>query len=417
MIIYFIFLTIVIHKYVTVPTENILIIDGKYKVRDFDYYMIIIKSYFDGDINTIYDKKSQIIALNNFFGLETDVAMPLGISPTALFIWLPFALIFELNRSLSYTVWVSFSILAFTIALTKSFRYALYKNKMMIPWLLIRLLLFIFSITMIACVILGQTTLMACAFLMFLIIEIFKAKDEKRFLRPWVVYPIVFFLSIKLPYIILGIGMLIVFGYMFESFISILVIAATFVLIGIWRGIPLYQDWFQQLAVFSSSIFPDHYPIESILDTIINFRSAFSIFFGSDITIAVSKSFIIIGVILIFFISFVRSMYPLSLQKITSKTTPQQITVLLFAIFLLFMPYFGAYEDLLMIVLYIISALSIARHKSSTIYNVFIAICLCFVLNYRLFPHQKLVLIFWGMKFAVFGSLFINLKGEKYLRI
>jgi hypothetical protein len=416
-LVYFILINIAVYKYIALPTETMLIADNRYKARDFDYHMIVINSYLHGEIDTIYDQKSQQIALSNFFKIKTPVAWLLGISPTALVIWLPFALLFQIKKLLSYTIWVALSLTAFTIAIDKSLKYVASKSKVMVPWLMVRFLFFIISFAMIACLVLGQTTVMACALLMLLILEIYKAKDERRFLRPWVVYPLVFFLTIKIPYIVLALGMLFVFGYFYELLFSVLFILGISALIGIWKGFVLYKEWFQQLAIYSSSVFPDHYSAHHILDTIINFRSAFSMYLGSDTSNYISKLFLLIGLLFIFSISFVRYLYPSFLQNLTSKMKPPQISVLLVGLFLLFMPYLGEYEDLLIIVLYVISAVSIEKYPDSIIFNILSAFCLCFVLNFKIFHPTNFLWIFWLMKVFVFGSLYINLKGKMGLGI
>ncbi len=216
----FICLCIVIHLTVSrKAVEMISYNNGSYTIGDFIYHILVIKSFWFGEIPSIYQHKSQLAAMANFFQIQPNAVMPIGVTPTVLVLWFPFAFLARFDLPLAQTLWVSSSLAVLIFALLKTYLFLCAYKRSLLPIYFIVLCIFVSSFTTVAAILLGQTGILASGLLILLVIEINQANNAGRPLRRMLVYAMIFLLPIKIPYLVAGIGLLFIFGFILLALI------------------------------------------------------------------------------------------------------------------------------------------------------------------------------------------------------
>ena len=409
----FLVLCIAVHFVVTIsfkgtPTSN----RQELSINDFDYKLRIVKSFWFGEIQTIYKPEAQIAAIENAYGVIVTEAMPFADTPTLLLLLLPFSIVAEFNFAIAYTLWMSISLVILFLALEKT-QASFTDKKRILPLYLIVVCVFTFSFSMIHAIRMGQSSLLGSGLLILLALETIDAKNSRRLLRRGPVYVAIVVLSVKIHYLIPGLGILLFFGYFHETVVSTLIVASTIVLLGFWKGFALLFDWLNQVVLFSgTTALPSYYVSAFDLHTLITLRSACSQFTNSTFIVAISYFILVIGGSAILFLSLWKSLHTSSFPQSATSITPQRSATILFGLLLLFMPYLGGYEDLLLLVPYVfLFATAEDRARITNIDNklVLAIFCTCLVLNYNLFPPPQTILLFWLMKVSVISCLYLLL--------
>ncbi len=336
----------------------------------------------------------------NFFQIQPNAVMPIGVTPTVLVLWFPFAFLARFDLPLAQTLWVSSSLAVLIFALLKTYLFLCAYKRSLLPIYFIVLCIFVSSFTTVAAILLGQTGILASGLLILLVIEINQANNAGRPLRRMLVYAMIFLLTIKIPYLVAGIGLLFIFGFIYESIVSGTLMVIALLLLSTWLDFDMIIDWFDQLAIYLASEIPGYYASSIYFPFQITFRSAFSSFIGNSLAVTISQIVLFIACLTIFAISFLRYLNQSSSVKVYKKVTSHQLAVTLLAILLLFLPYLVMTEELLLIVPFIILLLEIGHLKIYYL-NIIIFIFLTVILNRNLLPDSKPVWPFWLIKLAV----------------
>lgn len=412
----FLGLCVAVHYMVTISflgtsTSNI----QGLSLNDYDYKLRIVKSFWFGEIQTIYKPEAQIAAIGNAYGVILTEAMPFADTPMILLLLLPFSLVAEFNFAIAYALWMSISLVILFLALEKT--QALFADqKKILPLYLIVVCVFTFSFSMIHAIQMGQSSLLGSGLLILLALETIDAKDSRRLLRRCPVYAAIVLLSVKIHYLILGLGILLFFGYFHEAVVSTLIVVSTIVLLGFWKGFALLFDWLNQVVLFSgTTALPSYYVSAFSLHTLITLRSACSQFTNSPFVVAISYFILVTGGSAILFVSLWKSLHKSSFPQSATSITPQRSATILFGLLLLFLPYLGGYEDLLLLVPYVF--LFVTSEDRTRITNidkklVLAIFCTGLVLNYNLFPPPQINLLFWLMKAFAIACLFLLLSNR-----
>jgi|RifCSP13_1_1023834.scaffolds.fasta_scaffold37702_1 hypothetical protein len=412
-ILLFLVLCIAVHIVVTITFKGTPTSDGQgLSLNDYDYKLRIVKSFWFGEIQTIYKPEAQIAAIENAYGIKVTEAMPLADTPTLLLLLLPFSIVAEFNFAIAYTLWMSISLVILFLALEKT-QASFADKKRIFPFYLIVVCVFTFSFSMIHAIRMGQSSLLGAGLLILLALETIDAKDSRRLLRRCPVYMMIVLLSVKIHYLIPALGILLFYGYFHEAVVSTLIVASTIVLLGFWKGFALLSDWINQVGFFSgTTALPSYYVSAFSLHTLITLRSAFSQFTNSPIVGSISYFIIVTGGSAILFVSLWKSLHSSSCPQPATSITPQRSVTILFGLLLLFLPYLGGYEDLLLLVPYVFlfatagDRASIPSLDKKLVLAVF---CTGLVLNYNLFPPPQIILLFWLMKALALACLFLLL--------
>ena len=381
-------------------------------LNDFDYKLRIVKSFWFGEIPSIYKPEAQIAAIEKAYGVKVTQAMPLADTPTLLLLLLPFSIVAEFNFSIAYTLWMSISLVILFLALEKT-QASFTDKKRILPLYLIVVCVFTFSFSMIHAIRMGQSSLLASGLLILLALETIDARNSRRLLRRCPVYVAIILLSVKIHYLILGLGILLFFEFYHEALVSTLIVASTICLLGFWKGFSLLFDWLNQVVLFSgTTALPSYYGSAFSLHTLITLRSACSQFTNSPFVVAISFSILATGGSAILFVTLWKSLHKSSFPKSATILTPQRSVTILFGLLLLFLPYLGGYEDLLLLVPYLFLFLTAEDRARITYIDkklVLAIFCTGLVLNYNLFPPPQIILLFWLMKVFAITCLFLLL--------
>ena len=368
------------------------------EIQDFAYNIIMVKTFWFGEKGNIYDLSFQQQALSAHVGSRVETVMPLGNTPVAMIVWFPFAYAARFNMALAYTLWSAFSIGILFIALWRVGRDVIEEKELkLLPVTLF--LLTLFSHITFSAVILGQTSVLATGLLVYLFFIVYQAvyrsKSNINFLIPIIIVMI----GIKPTYFALGIGLLIIFRMWREAFYSSILVMVILVSLTPMLTIKWLPQYLNQLGVFSQTTIPDAYAWAFAPQTMTIFRSAFRDMIGDRLasltsTIVACSAFI--GVLGFSLLAKIHGKPPHRLFSL--GVTEGQLFVFLVSSYLLFSPYVGGYEDLLLVCIFV-TVLLVGNPPSLTNYKSLILIfLLLFLLFHKFFQYEKVLWLVWVSK-------------------
>jgi len=404
---FFASLCVLIHFIVT---SSIIQYEGDkttyFKIQDFHYYIVIIKSFWFHEIVSIYNPNSQLMAIDSYFGIEMNHAMPLGISPTALLIMLPFSFIARFSFPLANTLWVSSFLTIYAIAVLKTYSFIQSYERNALPLFIVVFSVFFFSFRTVTVIFLGQTSLLASALLLLLLLEMVLASKEGRSLRRWIIYPVIFVLSMKMHYLVLGMGILLIGGYIYELLVSSVIVGISVGFLIAYTGLGLITGFMDQISLFSAPESPAYFDFSDVFHTFVTFRSAFAPIIGGSLSLKISLFVLLFGCMAVFYISVFRSGGTGEERKNFERVAAPQLMIALFAMLFLFMPYIGGYEDVLLCVPFAAVCL-IQDHMQGKNGWIFALIPFLFiVLNQSILLSSDYLWINWCVKGFIFIALF-----------
>ncbi len=350
---------------------------------DIAYHLLMAKAFWFDQIVDIYQLDAQLAVLSNFSGRPIHAAMPIGASPVAFLLWYPFAILSSFDLSLGYSSWVAFSAVVFVLAVWQIFIAQNDSPGSSRGEYGVGLLLVLCSYICVQALLLGQTSLVACAIFVFVVAH------GKRLPGGSINWPLVLcliVLSVKPTYFVIGLATYLCCGLKRESAIGTLVVL---VIVGIFAqvyGLHWLTGYFHSLNIYSQPEVIPEYRGSIVPETMILFRTAF----GSIMPEAQASH---VG-LFIWLASTV-------LIIVLAPKFPERILccALLIGSFLLFAPYVGAYEDLLLIVL----IASIKPWRERTLASqvgliVFLAFIFLIFNREVMFGRNLSPLLLWGFK-------------------
>ena len=414
----FFLISLPVHFFITLSLpmkSSITIKNGTHKISDFCYWILVVKSFWIGDIKSIYTLESNLRAMSSFFGQEIKGAMPIGVSPTALLIWLPFSYIAIYSLPLANTAWVSFSLTVFSISIFLARRTLHSLNPYFSNIFLFVTFLFIFSFAFQECIFKGNISVLASGILILLILTLYLQKNSTPTLNFLLISFYIIILSIKTTYLVIALILLFIFGYILEFILSFSIIIFLFILINIFLGTGLIREWLEVLSVFFRESMPGYYASSLDMTTFVTFRSAFTMYLGHFTTMIVSQLFLFAGCVWILCISATRHILPL--QRIGQRIFPAKVnepflSVFLFSMILLFLPYINGTEDVLIIVCFFITLLFSSKENFRKYFFYIALMCTYPILNHNAMHLLKLTWLFWSIKTALFVNLLMILKNN-----
>lgn len=393
------------HVFISEGKVFVDISKGYLVIQDYAYHIILVKAFWFDGFGNIYDLCFQQRALSAYVGSQIKMVMPLGITPMALVIWLPFAYVARFSMPLSYTLWIAFSVGVLFAALWSVYQNVLQrKNRPILPITLC--LVTIFSAPAYTALYLGQTSILATGLLVYLIHVVHKADNELRTVYGLLIPLLIFALGMKPPYIALGLGLLIICR-MWRQTLHSVAIALVF-LVGItplltWEWVPSYL---QLLQMYGLGEIPDLYAWSIMPETMNIFRSAFRGFIGDNVAGLISNLVtysVYIGVVGFSMLCRIRSKSGDQLSRLTGRE--DQLFVLLVASYLLFAPYAGSYEDMLFLsvfvtLLHVDDTLPLTSYKRAPL-----PFFLFVILFHRDLPLDTPFWLYWILKAAILGYM------------
>ena len=389
-----ILLTLCFHHFVSKKMEFVTYSNGNLEIQDYAYHIIIVKKFWFDGFGNIYKLAFQQQALSAHFGSQVYTVMPLGITPIALVVWLPFAYAARFSIALSYTLWITFS-LGILITAFWNIVPNFYRNKNLPILPVVLSLITLFSAATFRALQLGQTSVLAAGLLIYL----FCFAHRSKFGNLLIVSLLIFILGIKPPYIALGLGLLIIYGMWKETLYSITIVLVFILGITPLLTIEWIPTYFYLLQIHCSGTIPGFYAWSINPETMNIFRSAFRNIIGDNISSIISN--------VVIYSVYIGIVGPTILTRIRGKTTCKltslkltkgQLFVLLVASYLLFAPYAGAYEDVLFLPVFF-TVLKVGNTPNLTNYKSLALIFALFaILLQSYFPPDKPLWLFWILK-------------------
>src|SRR3990172_1247240 len=270
---------------------------------------------------------------------------------------------------------------------------------------------FLFSFRTVTVIFLGQTSLLASALLLLLLLEMALASKEGRSLRRWIIYPVIFVLSMKMHYLVLGMGILLIGGYIYELLASSVIVGFSIGFLILYTGLALITGFMEQISLFSAHELPAYYDFTDVFHTFFTFRSAFAPIIGGSLSLKISLIVLLFGCMSIFCISVFQSGGMGKNKKNFQKVTTLQMIIAFFALLLLFLPYIGGDEDVLLCIPFAAVCLS-PVHMQRKYGKIFVIIPFLFiVLNQSIMLSSDHLWLYWGMKAFILIYLFFFQKG------
>ena len=395
------------HRIISKKIEFVTYSNGNLRIQDYAYHIILVNSFWFDSFGNIYKPYFQQQALSAYVGSEIHAVMPLGITPIALLVWLPFAYVARFSMALSYTLWMTISIVTLINALW-SFGRLFFQNRKSSILSITLSLITLFSATTFFAIILGQTSVLAAGLLIYLICLLCKKANEPISYNFLIFSLLVFILGMKPTYIILCLGLLIIYGMWREALYSILIVFVF--LIGITPLLTLgwVPSYLNLLRMYSHGEFPAFYASAIVPETMNIFRSAFRNILSDNIAGLISNFVTYSVYICVVGLSLLSKIKKKPMDQLFfSRMTREQLVVLFIASYLLFAPYAGGYEDILFLPVFITVSLygttpPLTNYKSLTL------TCILFViLLHNIFPPDKPLWLFWILKTIILGSMVI----------
>ncbi len=375
--------------------------DGVFRITDFIYHMSIVEGFWSGEIRSIYQPDAQRAVMTHLAGSNIEDVMPVGLTPTILVIWLPLSFVARVSMQLANTIWLAASLAVVLFSWWRAGAVLSKHRRELLPTFLAAVGVFFLSFTMLAGVFLAQTSLIAAGVLTLLALELVSAVDSGRPLHRVTVYALVFLLSIKTTYFFIAVLLLFVFGFWREALVSVLLVVLTAIALALWFGLDLITAFLEQLALYSSEKLPQNYASSIALETTNTLRSAYAQILGTRLLLVLSQFILAIGCGAVAFVRFGKRCFPSGLLRPVNRVTVPQLAVAVLAMFLLFLPYLGAYEELLLVVAFVITFAAGKSRFFAPGKMVLVLLGLAVILNHNFLPADKPLWLVWLIKAAI----------------
>ncbi len=297
-----------------------LVDKSNYRIQDFAYYLELTKYWWRNPGN-IYQLDYQIQVYSHLFGVVIDRPMPVMWSPTTLVVFSPFVLLDYINVEIAHVVWVALSIVVTLYALSH------FKEK----YAPIFSTLFLTPIALNSAIF-GQISILACGIYCLFICGFFKNKNFWQLLslcilaiKPTFLAPAFVILLARRQFAVLATFTLLLIGW--------------FIYAEVRSGLGLITSYVDVLSMFSNEVIKAPYNLSFDPDINVNSLMFLKPFLGWNISYSIS--------VLSFFVSQLLAVALAIFSK--SVIRPQQAFFVSMSSYLLFSPYLGWYEELLLI--------------------------------------------------------------------
>lgn len=369
---------------------------GNIQVSDFVYYVIFARAFWFENLSDLYSSSAYLQVLPTIVGNAIPVPMPLGISPIALVLLFPFAMLSYLSFEIAQAAWVAFSLQLLGYQSLLVFRRLSDQGTVLKVLIGIAACIFVGSTTMVVAISHGQTSIFATGALLFIFLNCFGLNPsinstamacEKSFWGQHNYLTIFAFiaLAVKPQYFAIALCMLLLSGNRRTAFLGATLAATLTILVSLKLNISWIHDYMSGMSVFSSGDIPKNYR-HAFAPTSMNlFSSAFTPYLGQRLCMTVSNVVSTITFVSIIAIASLPTFFERLFPRLTTLCENSRGVVVCLGAYLLFMPYAGSYEDLLLWLLLSITLIS----QTSTTFQ-FKNLSTLILLLYLLLNHTRL---------------------------
>ncbi len=377
-------LAVFFHHTITPRMGFIHLSHDTFGLQDYAYHIILTEHLLVKRQVNIYDPDTQMKVLSSYMNSAINVAMPVGATPVAFFLWIPFAIISHYQLSLSYTVWMMVSFLILAVSLWKIFRWQFSSGEPQYAPLLFIFLSF-FSVVGFVTIILGQTSILAAGLISLLIYYLHNNRTSDDYKQRVLISVLAVFVALKPNYMIIGFGLLLIYKKGWEFILALgilllLLLAMTPLLTIDWPG-----SYLKSVQMYLSGNFPAFYGWSVASETMSTFAGTFGSTFGRRNANCISLFILVLSWLWIAW-----SILRFSVPGLSGFTLNQlQCLILLIAGCLLFSTHSGAYEDLLLTPVFVAVGLSGRAPRLKSRGSIFICFCLVFIMSFYVFSQTE----------------------------
>ncbi len=364
------------------------------QIFDFAYYVSMISLFWSRPSVDIYSFSDNQLMLQQLFDFVPATVMPFGISPSSVLILAPWAGLARWSLDFSFLMWLGLSCAALATAILIVIDTWPRQFLRDIPAITL-LVVVLASDSFLGALLRGQTSALALAGLLYLTYSCFSGGTKPS---GWIRDAgILALLSIKLPYFIIASLTLLIFRR-HRAALTGTAIAACAVAFALALSPPgTFRHFIGTLSLFSSQQIPPHYAGAFSFSEISTLATALpdSLSRALRATLSLVLAAVCLGAVVI--------------RKFKATPIGPSEIILIVGSYLLFSPYVGAYEDILLL----LPALFIFRERDRT-WNIKVIVTLILSAIYLNRGILDLGTLQWTMcpvKFAIFACLLLVARG------
>ena len=388
------------------------------QISDFAYYLAFVREFWFGGLTSIYSLDAYLQVLPQFLVKGSEpLPMPLAVTPVVLFLWAPFSCLSFLSFELAQAAWVAVSLQLFFSQLFWIGAEVLQRKVQERVFFYLLLLPVVFSFTFVSTIVLGQTSIFAAGALMYFARRYLAAENTERDRIEARSVLLLVCLAIKPHYFALALGLVLLSGRWRVLCLGVALSVLTVLLLSLRLEALWYTDYLGNMRIFASGAIPKIYLHAFAPESMNLFVPAFSPLLGTRpcILLANTVLFLIFGMVFAyaFFWTWAskRSSSPFGFYRALSGV------LLLLGAYLLFAPYAGTYEDLLLSSAVFMLLVQGGGARQSIRGGVILSFLLSVLLNHNLFPDSLPLFLFWLLKLLFFCYLLSEIfQRSVYLR-
>jgi len=365
-------------------------------VSDFIQHVGSVRGFWRGEVKNIYDIFELQKYWSGIVGGPVSFFPPIGFTPVGVYLLVPFSYLFQVNNALAQALWFGIGLTLFLCVIWKARSYV---DSLALLYLLTGILFcsYQFGVTFL----LGQSSLLALSLLAYLLHSSIGQRSSAVTIAQALALAL---LAMKPQYYFLGAVILISNRRFLSVLASLVPVLLCLGMITIQIGSIWLSTYLHTLSSFTASQLPPGY-FRAFNPGYLNiFRSAFFNIYPPEALELISKIVSAGSLLLVGVMSIVKGL-GFGLKTLSTE--------FLFSFglcsYLLFAPYVGNYEDLILFLPFLFVIARWDYRGSRVRYSILAIELLCLVICYNfllIFPSDYLVR--WLVKFALLTSLVLQ---------
>lgn len=373
-------------------TENLLFrkAGGGLRVLDFIYYISAADALWFEKLGNIYSSQNSGVILSKITGTPYSSGMPVVWSPPAFTIMFPYAVVAHYSLRVAYSLWLGSAIALFLLGIIK-FGSVCLGAKWNMPFMIGGVLITLLSFTTFLALALGQTSIIIVGDFLLLYTISYNLKDQNIWKATFPEIVLFLFASFKIPYLILASVLLIQHRRVASLFWGGIVVVLSGLATLVMTGFEGLHSYLENLGIFASGDIPEIYRNVFVRETMNIFTAAFFGIIDRDFLFALSNSLYVLlttsGVIF--------ALRPAILGNRITTIDPFSLSC---AGYLLFSAYLGGYEEVFLLVPFVIYVARVKTVPSVTSFHLVVLFALAIACNHFLFRSEIPPIVLWGIK-------------------
>ncbi len=318
--------------------RQIYVEDGDLHLGDFACYQQVAREFWFEGHPRVYRLEDQLRVLARMYGAPVEQTMPIGAWPTFLFVLLPFSAIGIASAELAYGAWMGSALFMLGWMLARVRMVMLLRG----PALFLLLVVVLASDAFLRAVLLGQTSVGACALILWLYDRI-RVDPTERPVHVRAAALALLLLSFKPPYLVIAAAILLSFRRWRSLAASLALVGVVTAALSLRLGVVWLSDYLVMMGNFSGATVIPEYRSAIATATMNVFRYSFQDMLGSHVARIASLAFLCASGLAWL------GTFLFSLRHRTDERYSHALACAVLVIMLSLAPYSGAYEDLLMV--------------------------------------------------------------------